>query len=81
MRRDFLTIKDKVEILIFKIKAKRLFCRLINMVCKNPDWNTILAVVNMEYVKVGQKSGMYPDLIRFIYEQLLIDEAAEETEE
>lgn len=73
MRRDFLTIKDKVEILSFKIRSKRLFCRLINMVCKNPEWDTILTIVNMEYVKVENKSGMYPDLVRFLYGQLLID--------
>lgn len=76
-----LRIKDKMELLIFKIKAKRLLCRMVNTVCKNPEFEVILAMISMEYVKIENKSGMYPDLIRFLYDQLLIDEAAEETEE
>ena len=68
-----LSIKEKMELLSFKIRAKRLMCRLVNMSCKNPEWDGILTVVKMEYDKVELKSGLYPDLVRFLYEQLLID--------
>ena len=71
-------IKDKIEILSFKIRTMRLFSRLVNASCKNPEWDTILTEVKMEYDKIETKSGMYPDLVRFLYEQLLIDAEEEE---
>lgn len=73
MRKLFERIKDKMVILAFKLRTMRLFSRLVNASCKNPEWDTILTMVNMEYVKVENKSGMYPDLVRFLYGQLLID--------
>lgn len=73
MRKLFERIKDKMVILAFKLRTKRLFSRLVNASCKNLEWDTILTMVNMEYVKVENKSGIYPDLVRFLYGQLLID--------
>lgn len=73
MRRLFNSIKEKMEFVSFKVRTMRLFCRLVNATRKDPEWDSILAKVKMEYDKVEDKPGMYPGLVRFLYEQLLID--------
>ncbi len=46
---------------------------MVNATRKDPEWDNILAKAKIEYEKVENKSGMYPGLVKFLYEQLLID--------
>lgn len=74
-------IMGKLLILGFKIRAKRLACRLINVVCKGAEISDLLALVDKEYEKIDHcRNEMYVDLIAMLHDEFqpIMEEVTEE---